>query len=221
MVAAKMTASQLDRWFYTFMAVVFAGAAVVGFTPNSLAILAGTKETPPLIIHFHAMAMSSWLMLLSVQAALVGSGNLHIHRRLGMVSVGLAPIVIVIMITLAFPLFQGGEHTYGAGVIQIKRVTLFTAFYAWAFIARKQDTEAHKRLMFLATLVVLDAAFNRMRFLPKFGFENTMAVRHAYELLLLVPLFTYDMLKFGRIHRVYVIGTPIIIAFSMLASYVW
>ena len=222
MVAVTATESRLDRWFYASMALIFASAAIIGFTPNSLAILEGTKENPPLLIHIHAAAMSSWLLLLSTQAILAASGNLSYHKRLGMVSFALAPFIVVVMILIAFPLFQGGEHTYGVGVIQIKRVTLFSSFFLLAILTRQRDSESHKRLMFLATLVVMDAAFNRMRwFLPDFGFTNRMALTHAYELVLLLPLLTYDWLKTGRIHRVYVIGIPIIVAFSVVASILW
>jgi hypothetical protein len=139
-----------------------------------------------------------------------------------MVSFALALFIVLVMILIAFPLFQGGEHTYGVGVIQIKRVTLFSSFFLLAILTRQRDSESHKRLMFLATLVVMDAAFNRMRwFLPDFGFTNRMALTHAYELVLLLPLLTYDWLKTGRIHRVYVIGIPIIVAFSVVASILW
>ena len=222
MIAVTATESRLDRWFYTSMAVIFASAAIIGFTPNSLAILAGTKENPPLLIHIHAAAMSLWLVLLSTQAVLVASGKRRYHAQLGMVSFVLAPFIVVLMILIAFPLFQGGEHTYSIGVVQIKRVILFSSFFLLAVLARKRDSEAHKRLMFLATLVVLDAAFNRMGWLlPDFGITNVMALTHAYELVLLVPLLAYDWLKTGRIHRVYAIGVPIIVAFSVVASALW
>ena len=222
MIAVTAAESRLDRWFYTSMAVIFASAAIVGFTPNSLAVLAGTKENPPLLIHVHAAAMSLWLILLTTQAILVASGNPRYHAQLGMVSFVLAPFIVLLMILIAFPLFQGGEHAYSIGVVQIKRVTLFSSFFLLAVLARKRDSEAHKRLMFLATLVVLDAAFNRMGgFLPDFGITNVMALTHAYELVLLVPLLAYDWLKTGRIHRVYATGVPIIVAFSVVASALW
>jgi hypothetical protein len=218
MVATNITESQLDRWFYATMAIVFASAAIVGFTPNSLAILAGTKENPQLIVHFHAVAMSSWLLLLSTQAILVASGNLRFHKRLGIVSLVLAPIMVAIMIMLAFRQFQGGVPD-ALVVIQIKRVTLFSSFYLLAFIARKHDSEAHKRLMFLATFVVMDAAFNRMLwFLPDIGFRPSIPV---LALVLLVPLLAYDWIKTGRLHRVYIIGIPVILAFSVLTIVLW
>jgi uncharacterized membrane protein YozB (DUF420 family) len=210
-----------ERRFFAAMAVLFVATALIGFGPNSVAILNGTKTNPPLIIHLHAAAMASWLALLLAQAALIANGNRRLHRKLGMVSVVLAPIMVAIMFVLAFPLPEGREHVNAIAAIQVKRVTLFSLFFAWAFLSRKSDTAAHRRLMFLATLVVLDAAFNRMKFLPTFGYENLIAVRHAWELVLLVPIATYDIVTTGRLHRVNAIGIPLIIAFSIVASLLW
>ncbi len=136
-----------------------------------------------------------------------------------MVSVILAPIIAILMISLAFPLPGEGEHAQGIRVIQIKRITLFSLFIIWVFVARRTDSESHKRLMFLATLVVIDAAVNRMSwFLPRFGFDNDMALTHAYELLLLVPIFVYDIKKLGRVHKANLIGTTLIVLFSIVGS---
>ena len=211
--------SRVDRNFYAFMAVLFAATAIAGFTPNSIAILSGTKASPPLIIHFHAAAMSSWLLLLAVQATLVASNKTHIHKRLGMVSVVLAPIIVFLMLAIKIPLFLDSDFATSArGVVQIKRISLFSIFYVWAFLSRKTDSAAHKRLMFLATLVIIDAAFNRLFWLPMFGFENVLAVRQVYVLILLVPLLVYDVLKSGRIHRVNIIGSCLVVAFTIVAS---
>jgi hypothetical protein len=201
------------------MAFLFAGTAIVGFTPNSLAILAGTKESPPLIIHIHAAAMSSWLLLLTVQASLVAANRTHIHRRLGMASLVLAPFIIALMLAIKIPGFLADEFEFGhSNLNDIKRIALFTLFYTWAFASRKADSEAHKRLMFLATLVVMDAVFNRLNWLPMFSLENGFAVRHTYELFLLLPLLVYDKIKLGHIHRVNVIGTCLVVGFTIVAS---
>ncbi len=76
--------------------------------------------------------------------------------------------------------------------------------------------------MFLTTLVLIDAPVNRMSwFLPSFGIENRMAVSHAYELLLLVPILVFDKTKLGHIHRVNLIGTSLVVAFTIVASALW
>ena len=45
MMAVDNLDSNIDRYFYAFMAFLFAATAIAGFTPNSLAILAGTKDS--------------------------------------------------------------------------------------------------------------------------------------------------------------------------------
>jgi hypothetical protein len=211
--------SNIDRYFYAFMAVLFASTAIAGFTPNSLAILAGTKVSPPLIIHMHAAAMSSWLFLLTIQASLVAANKTYLHRRLGMISLLLAPCIIALMLIIKIPGFLADDFEFGhRNLNDIKRIVLFTGFFTWAFASRKTDSDAHKRLMFLATLVIMDAAFNRLTWLPMFGFENVYAVRHTYELLLLLPILIYDIVKLGHIHRVNIIATGLIVGFTIVAS---
>jgi hypothetical protein len=222
MIAADNLDSNVDRYFYAFMAFLFAATAIAGFTPNSLAILAGTKDSPPLIIHIHAAAMSSWLLLLTTQATLVAANKRNLHKRLGMVSIVLAPFIVALMLAIKVPGFLADDFEMnGRHLIQFKRISLFSLFYVWAFMSRKTDSAAHKRLMFLATLIVIDAAFNRLTWLPTFGIENFIAVRHTYELLLLVPIFVYDMVKLGHIHRVNVVGTCLVVGFTIAASTIW
>ena len=214
-----VTATKENRWFYVAMAVLFASTAIVGFAPNSLAILEGTKENPPLLIHVHAAAMSMWLMLLFTQAMLVATGNLHHHMRLGTVSLVLAPNIVIIMILITYSQIQSGSAPAWLVATQVKRVTLFTLFFVWAMAVRRRDSEAHKRLLFLATFVVLDAAFNRMLwFLPDLGYAPTVRL---FELVLLVPLLTYDWVTVGRLNKVYVIGVPIILAGSIAIVFFW
>jgi len=166
--------------------------------------------------------MSSWLLLLTTQATLVAVNKTHLRRQLGLVSVVLAPIIILPMVSIKLPLFLEEDYAPSfRGIIQIKRISLFTIFYVWAFVSRKTDSAAHKRLMFLATLIVIVAAFNRLSWLPMFGFENVVAVRHAYEILLLLPLLVHDKLTPGRIHNVNIIGSGLIITFTIVASALW
>jgi hypothetical protein len=50
----------------------------------------------PLIVHCHAVAFVGWLVLFSVQVALIGNGRPDLHRRLGMAGAGLAAVMVVL-----------------------------------------------------------------------------------------------------------------------------
>lgn len=215
--------STLDRCFFPGMAYLFLAVAVVGFGPNSLAILAGTKTNPPLIIHFHAAAMTLWLALLCAQATLIGLRRLSLHRQLGMAILFLAPVVIVIMFVIAVSGFPGFDTPQGAAIaiIQAKRIILFSLFCALAFSARHRDLQAHKRLMLLATYVVLDAAFFRMEFLPSLGFGSSIETGLAAQPVLLLPVIAFDLATLGRLHRSTVIGLSLIVPFTAASLLLW
>jgi hypothetical protein len=210
----------VHRWFYPAMALTFAATAVIGFAPNSLAIIAGTKENPPLLVHLHVAAMTTWLILLVTQATLVAGRRPQIHRILGPVSFFLAPIIVVIMIALVISTFRSDFHPAAIGLIQVRRIILFSLFYLLAMASRKSKPDTHKRMLFLATLVLLDAAILRMPWLPNFGIDN-VAITHAYQLLLFVPFIVHDVFRLGHIHKANLLGLVLFLATSVAASALW
>src|ERR1017187_5940668 len=56
---------------------------------------AKAKTFPP-IVHFHAVAFVSWLVLFTVQVFLIRFKRLSVHRRLGMAMVWLAGVMVVL-----------------------------------------------------------------------------------------------------------------------------
>ena len=202
------------------MALIFAATAVIGFAPNSLAIIAGTKAVPPLLVHLHAAAMTTWLVLLVTQSTLIARRRPQIHRILGPASFVLAPLVVVIMTALVLTTFNREFHAAAIGLIQVRRIVLFSVFYIWAMVSRKSEPQTHKRMLFLATLVLLDAALLRMPWLPNFGTDN-VAITHAYQLLLFVPFLVRDFARFGRIHKANLIGLTLLLGTSVAASVLW
>ena len=67
-----------DRWIYVFMAGLFVVTALAGFIPTSIRLLdaveAGRRPPPPLVLHFHAALMGTWLLLFLAQAMLMRQG---------------------------------------------------------------------------------------------------------------------------------------------------
>ena len=210
----------IDRWFYPTMALLLVSIAVIGFTPNSLAILVGTKASPPLVIHFHAAAMSTWLLLLLTQTALVAGGRVDLHRLTGLASLVVAPIVITLMVLIAVSTFDADDHGVGAALNQARRIIIFASFYVWAIVSRRRDSDTHKRCFFVSTIVVLDAAFFRMPWLPWFGADN-IAPAHFYQLLLVLPLLGYDLATLGKIHKANIIGVGALLISMIAIALAW
>lgn len=216
-----------DRRFYLFMSSLIAATAIVGFAPSSAGILSGGIPTPPLVVHLHAAAMVSWLLLLVVQASLVTSGRRDLHIRLGLVSLGLVPAILVLAaMTTVVRYYDGVEAGAGALVanivfLQLRFLIMFPALIIWALAVRARDSETHKRVMILASVLPIGAALARMTWVPGNDLLATFNIGSVMELALLAPALAYDLLRHGRLHRAYVIGLALTIPWMIATHFVW
>src|SRR5690242_6380528 len=89
----RLTVSS-ERLFHAGMAWLFVLVAIVGFAPRSFAIVTGTMALPPLVVHLHAAVMASWVALLATQATLSLAGRMDLHRKWGLASLVVGPLVL-------------------------------------------------------------------------------------------------------------------------------
>lgn len=230
-----------DRWIYVFMAGLFVLTALAGFIPDSIDVLKAVKagERPPLppILHVHAILMASWLLLLLAQTILVALGRSAQHRKLGLISTVLAPAIMVAMVAVVKSTWSmiaslpPGAMTPDALsalkldvtntlLIQIRIVPFFAGLVTWALLVRRKDSETHKRLMILATVMPLPAAFDRIDWLPATLPGNPASV-HLYTLVWLLPVLIYDITRRGRVHGVYWIGLALNVPFVIATHLLW
>jgi hypothetical protein len=229
---ASIEGSFLERHFHAGMAWFFVIVAIAGFTPRSLAIVSGAMRSPPLVVHLHAAVMASWVSLLAVQATLSLAGRMDLHRKSGVASLVVAPLVLIMLIAVTIVRQNAAAGTPAGPIVnnillvQIRAIVLFPTFLIWALRTRRTDPETHKRMMLLATLMLLDAAIARMSWLPYNEFPKSYLAVHIYLLLLLVPALLYDVIRRGRIHRAWVWGLalalPCVVATELLwGSHFW
>jgi hypothetical protein len=228
-----------DRWIWVFMASLFFATVLTGFIPVSLgkleAVATGARAPFPGFMHFHALMMGAWITLLLTQSILMATGKRAWHMQLGIVSVILVPAIVVSMVGIVGATFVqlssappgampaenlASAKFFASNVIleQARVVLLFPAFIVWALLVRKEDSETHKRLMFIATIPALSAAIDRIEWLPT-TLPASPASIFATQLLWLSPLLLYDLWRHGRMHKACVIGIALnlpFIAFSYL-----
>ncbi|MEO6285727.1 MAG: hypothetical protein ABIN80_31355 [Dyadobacter sp.] len=209
------------RYFFMVMACVFCVMAVAGFVPSYQAAYEGTFQFH-WFVHVHGAIMASWLGLFFTQAVLVKKGNLKLHRKLGLYSIGLGILVWLSMgivsyrVVIGFParVHSLNEVIWPVLWVQCSAMNLFGLFFTWAILARK-DAAVHKRLLYMAMLVLLQAAVGRMIWLPWYGLDHPNAF-FLYLDLLLIPLIVYDLVTTNRIHRMTMIGSLGIIAVQLV-----
>jgi hypothetical protein len=212
---------------HTITVALFVVTAVAGFAPRSAGILSGAMPMPPLAVHVHAFLMTAWIALLGVQAGLIAGGRQHLHRTLGLASFALAPALLAgltaVTIVRYHDLTAIGLGTIASNILflQIRSILLFPLFFVWAMAVRRTDVETHKRMLILATFVLLDAAVARHFWLPGNDITVSYDPTHAYWLLLLVPALVYDTVRLGRPHRAYLIGLALILPCAIATHFVW
>lgn len=221
---------RFDRTFFAvFVAICWLGV-VMGFAPASTARMQGKADyLAPIILQIHAIAFVGWLILLTVQIVLIRRGGTALHRRLGPIGMVLIPIMAISgffaeaysqRYYLAHP-----PNSQAFFVIPIYYVLAFSVL-ATAAMLRRRDPSAHKRLILLATGVIVGAAYTRwwgesLTALVGDGFWGLLANSFTPTHLILLGALSYDMLTRGRIHPVYLAAIPMILAAELIVSWIY
>jgi uncharacterized membrane protein YozB (DUF420 family) len=237
MVATALNITrQKAGYFYVWMAAVCALVAFGGFGPTYwLQLPAGTFVGPPLL-HVHGALFFAFILLLLSQTILAAHSRLDHHRAWGLVGISLATAMVVIGViaaidTLTIALAAGyGDAARAFMIVPISAISLFAAFFIAAIVSiQRGNPEAHKRLMLLATISLLQAAMGRIFFVlatgggpglrPGLGPPPPVSIGLVSSLILeliIVAGVVYDWRTRGRPHPAWLIGAAIMTAVILL-----
>jgi hypothetical protein len=168
--ASRLPGRRYDRVFFLTMSLLILAAVFLGFARTYY--LAGLVHAPlpSWIIHVHGAIFSTWIILLLVQTSLVSAGRVDIHKKLGLFAFGLSCVMVVFGLMAARnsllrgfvpPGFPMSAQTFF--VIPVTDIFMFATliYFGWAL---RTNSSAHKRLMIVATVSILDAAIDRWPF---------------------------------------------------------
>ncbi|MEJ7644990.1 MAG: hypothetical protein WKF87_10365 [Chryseolinea sp.] len=212
------------RYFFVVMAFVFLIISVAGFVPRYQAMHHGTLRFPiHWLAHVHGALMTTWLLVFIVQTILAAKGHLKFHRQLGLFSVALGVLIWISMLIASARALIGfnpqvGHYLFDVLIIQFYSIVLFALFFTWGMLERKHGA-VHKRLLFLSTLVLIQAAIDRMDWLP--GLHTALYIRFFYLDALLILLFIYDWVILKRIHNVTLIGSVLYFVSQVIVTMAW
>src|SRR5687767_8602312 len=190
-----------DRRFFAGMAlaalaVVFSGFATSYYLwpiTRATHYPAGQPISPsvPVIVHLHAALFSAWILLLVTQVSLVVTGRVAVHRRLGGLTAGLIPLMVITGLLTAVRGARdgwnpGGPYPDALGFmfVGIADIAVFSGL-AVAGLAWRRRPDVHKRLMLLSTLGgLMWPAITRMpivagRFVPMFALLSALVLAPA------------------------------------------
>jgi hypothetical protein len=209
-----------DHSFYFLMSLLVAVVVIYGFSRTVNASLIHASSPRPLVLYFHAVVFSCWVLFFVLQSALITTRSVKLHQQLGWfgLALGISIPIIGIATTIAMTRLRMQEGRADAEqfmVVPFFDMVSFTVAFALAFLYRKRP-EFHRRLMLIATCSLTAAAFGR--------FPNALMPRHWFyagvDALILLGLIR-DLLVTKRVHPVYLFGLPILAAGQTAAIFTY
>jgi hypothetical protein len=210
----------LSRYFYLFMSLVLAAIVILGFSRTANANLFHANPPRPLLLWIHGAAFSTWIVFFVAQSALVRARKVSVHRLLGWFGAGWAAVMVVLGFTIAVVMAR-----FDTVVLQQKDVDAFLSVpfadmmifgpcIAMAIYWRRKP-EYHRRLIFIASCQLMDAAIARFDFM----FNHNLFFP-ALDCLIVLGMVR-DWMVDKRVHKVYLYALPSLIVVQSLAIYAW
>lgn len=206
---------RMSIWVSLFIFLAFAQFAARGMVDLPRA---------PVWVHLHALVFVSWLALFVMQNQLAASGSLAMHRRLGWTGVGLAVAMVAlgsfagvqaIVLHRQPPFFS---PPYFLALTQVG--IAFFAATVGAAIALRRETEWHRRLMLVATVMLMEPALGRLLPMPLTGGEPGEYLAMIVQLGVLLIAMRHDRVHRGEVHPALIWGACILVSSHATVSLV-
>lgn len=209
----------VERVFYTGMALVLCICVYIGFSPTYFQAGVLRAPLPSPILHYHGAAFTLWMLLFTIQAALISARRVKWHRTLGTIAFCLPPIMIVLGIAAAIDAYHRGVHigpldTAVSAAIPLIGIVIFAVVIFASWRARRRP-DAHKRLILIATMGLVGAAFGRFPW-DRIGLPPAAGAATGVGVLL-VLLLAFELITLRRIHRSTMWAAPLVFASIALA----
>lgn len=218
-----------DRAFFLANTIMAWIAIIMGFGPQVSGHFTGQTPFPPLIVHLHSAAFIGWLILFSVQVLLIRSRRIDLHKKLGLTAVVLAPLMIGLGVATNVVMqrehFEAGHEELAFMIVPFADMLVFAVLISAGLWLRKSPA-AHKRLLLLATLGLLDAGFGRW-IGPGIstrwgdGYFGFLAQIYLGTDLMLAAAMIYDFITRRYVHPAYLQGGAFMLVVQAAASAVY
>jgi hypothetical protein len=205
-------AAPRTRRVFVPLAMLAIAMALVGFWPGYFGPVLTEMKAKTVLVHLHAVVFMGWLGLFTMQAALAATGRIALHMRLGGWLFPFGAFLIVVGVLTAFGRFENDLAANDPALAArrlfgpLRDMVVFTPLLLAGWIYRRRP-EIHKRIMLVATNVLLVAAVGRMRFLGElFGGPPPVTLVLVIWTLPVLVAMGHDFFTRRLIHPVYVIG---------------
>jgi hypothetical protein len=210
----------LEKYFYFCMSLLIAAVVIYGFSHTVDNRLIHGNPRRPFLLWAHAVLFSGWVAFYITQSLLVRVRKIKLHRTLGWAGAALGTSMVVIgpwvaVVMARFDTIQLHRANRDAFlIVQLFDMVAFATCFGLAILWRK-NPERHRRLMLIATCALTGAAFGRMPFM-----HAPISFYGGIDGLILLGALR-DLVVNRRIHAVYLIAIPLLIAAQVAVSNVF
>ena len=196
-----------ERIFFSGLAGLILLSVLIGFAqsyyllsvPNAPHWRRFNAPPYPFVVHLHGLLFSTWILLLITQTSLVAAHRLKLHRRLGIA--GFFVACLLSLAGLAVVCEATARHVpFGRPGIVNQTGAIFNvvgfAVLAYFGYRERRNPHTHKRLMMLATISLLSAAFQRWPIFYDRGHLKAAACCFALAALIAI----YDYWSSGKVY---------------------
>lgn len=193
--------------FYRTAALLAIAVAFAGFFLTYVKPMAAGQFEGPAASHWHGALLASWLILVAVQSFLLPT-----HRKLGWIAVVLVPAIAASTIAIGIAATRRdlalGIETGMAG--NVTAPVLFCALVG-AAIWQRRKPQWHKRLILIATTVMLWPAWFRWRHFLPWVPRPDIALGLVVANMPIAIAMLRDRMRFGAVHPAYWwVGLPVV-----------
>jgi hypothetical protein len=209
----------VERIFYSGMAAVLCICVYIGFSPTYFRAGIVRAPLPSPILHIHGAVFTLWMLLFVVQVAFISAKRVKWHRSFGTVAFCLPPAMIILGVIAAIDALHRGVRIGPldpsvSAAIPLIGITAFTVVIYASWRARRRP-DAHKRLILIATMGLVAAAFGRFPW-DRIGLPPAAGAVTGLGILLVI-LLAYELISLRRIHRSTMWAAPLVFASVALA----
>ncbi len=227
--AGRYDPRRLDRNFSLLMVALLWLEILMGFVPEIIGRFQAHSQAFPAVVYFHGIVFAGWLCLLTAQVALIRFRRAEFHRELGMAGTALYGAMIVLGVVTSVVV---DDHFFGKVPrdpsflsVQLADMVNF-AMLGGAAIALRKSSDAHKRLMILATICIANVGFSRwwgngLERLLGDGYWGSWSQLYLGDFLLIAILGACDLLSRRRLHPAYILGAAWALGLEFVAIWLY
>ena len=203
---------KVERVFFSGMAILLCVIVFIGFSPTYFRAGMMHAPLPNGLLHVHGALFTTWMVIYLVQSALISAKRVAWHRSLGTVAFCLTPVMVVVGTVAALDALRRGvqigplDPAVSLAIPLVGIAPLALLFYASWRARRRPD--AHKRLILLATIGMVEAAFGRFPW-AKMGLTPASGAVTGLGLTILLVI-AYDLFSLHRIHKSTMWAAPLV-----------